>query len=76
MTAFNSWLLTAKKGETLLYHRGLLGKDRWNWANNMWLPTPLHTLGLLVWTAYKNHRVILVQKRNGEFDYDYYAIKR
>jgi hypothetical protein len=76
MTTFRGWLATAPKGEAVVYHTGLLMKDRYSYAQGRWVPNQLHSIALMVWQAYRLGYVSLVQRKNEEFRYDYIAVKR
>ena len=63
------WSRHAKKGEALLYHKGLLMRDRQ--SNH-----DLDAIAKFMWLIMEKGVVSLVQHRNGEADYEYLAVKR
>jgi hypothetical protein len=74
--AFRAWLQRADPGACLEYHRGLLSLDRSPDSN---LPEArrraLSRVADLALNAAERGRVHLVQRRNGELDFSYLAIK-
>ena len=74
--AFRAWLQRAEPGACLEYHRGLLSLDRSPDSN---LPEArrraLSRVADLALNAAERGRVHLVQRRNGELDFSYLAIK-
>ena len=74
--AFHAWLQRADPGACLEYHRGLLSLDRSPDSN---LPgarrRALSRVADLALNAAERDRVHLVQRRNGELDFSYLAIK-
>ena len=74
--AFYGWLERARAGEQLEYHRGLLIRDR-SPASDLadHDRRALAEMADAVFRAAEDGRVHLVQRRNGEFDFGYLAIK-
>ena len=74
--AFRTWLQRAGSGACFEYHRGLLSLDRSPDSN---LPEArrraLSRVADLALNAAERGRVHLVQRRNGELDFSYLAIK-
>lgn len=63
------WAKRAQPGEALLYHKGLLMRDR--------LSRPeLDAIAKFMWTIMEKGLVSLVQHRSGESDYEYLAVRR
>ena len=73
---FASWCNTAKTGDSIIYHKGYLAKDRGP------LTVPAKKQSDLSWVAAHAlaesdaGKLALTQRRNGDFDYDYIATKR
>lgn len=66
--SIRNWAKRARKGEALLYHKGLLMKDR--------LHDPIaNFVGRTIWELYSQGTVVLVQHRSGDADYEYLAIR-
>lgn len=75
--AFRGWLKRAGPGQQLEYYRGYLVRDRWPTSDPS--EDERRALGRLAeaaWRAADEGLVDLVQRRNGEFDFSYLAIKR
>ena len=74
---FCDWLATATPGDRFEYHRGFLCLDRSASAHR--LPErqrqQLNALADFAHTAAENQRVSLIQRRLGDDDYSYIAIK-
>lgn len=63
------WSRRAQKGEALLYHTGLLMRDR--------LTSPdLDAIAQFFWDIGAKGIVSLVQHKSKEFEYEYLAVKR
>jgi hypothetical protein len=77
LASFNRWLLRALPGQQLEYHRGLLVRDRSPASelaeDQRRIVAKIADAAL---TAAEDGLVHLVQRRNGEFDFSYLAIKR
>jgi len=92
ITHFDAWLEGAEQGESTVYHRGSLAYDRdeqmldpaqeyrGDPPRPNTIPTPaakaVYALADAVWRAMERGAVHLVQRRHGENDYEYLAIKR
>lgn len=63
------WARSARKGEALLYHTGLLMRDRQR--NSL-----LSAVADCLWDMYEQGLVALVQHKSGEFAYEYLAVKQ
>jgi hypothetical protein len=74
---FCDWVAGALPGQRLEYHRGLLGRDRMPSAKE--LPEPdrlvLAAVAKRALQVAESGRVLLVQRRHGDGDYSYTAIK-
>lgn len=72
------WLSSAKTGEKAVYYNGMLIAERerhfaaGGFADTM--PEPMKA-ARSAWRAYMDGAVYLVQKRNGNMNYDYIAVK-
>jgi hypothetical protein len=73
---FNRWLLRALPGQQLEYHRGLLVRDR-SPASELAEDgrRALARIADAALEAADDGLVLLVQRRNGELDFSYLAIK-
>ena len=82
LDATKNWLYReAERGNSLVYWRGFLMCDRCRIENIdgkyfYRLLYPAHALGELMWKAYEQGKVTLVQRKRGIADYDYIAIRR
>lgn len=74
---FVDWLIDAEPGDRAVYYRGHLGFDRMPSANVLDRPTRanLHAVATRVMAAAGQGLVIPVQKRIGDEDYLYLAVK-
>ncbi len=74
---FVDWLIDAEPGDRAVYYRGHLGFDRMPSANVLDRPTQanLHAVATRVMVAASQGLVIPVQKRIGDEDYLYLAVK-
>lgn len=74
---FVDWLIDAEPGDRAVYYRGHLGFDRMPSANVLDRPTRanLHAVATRVMVAAGQGLVIPVQKRIGDEDYLYLAVK-
>jgi len=82
ISVYKAWLRDAPKGETCTYYRGFLGRDRASsWSNgqkNKIADLMLEYSGQIQRTgrpASKPRCVVLLQRRHGEDDYSYIAVK-
>lgn len=66
------WIRDSRKGEVLVYHRGFLMADRQAFT----IPNAIDKIARIMWSAYQEGRIVLVQKREGDACYDYIAIHR
>ena len=66
--SIRAWARKAQKGDALLYHTGLLMRDRQR--NGV-----LHSVADVLWSMHERGALALVQHKRGDFDYDYIAIK-
>lgn len=71
LTFFNNWLKGARSGEHVTYFRGFLMHLRER------EDAKLEQLALsnAAWRLAHEKKVILLQKKNGDYDYSYLAIK-
>lgn len=65
-------ILTMEKGQTLIYHVGLLMHDR---QAGPCFQT-IHGVALAAWEAFEQGKVTLVQRKMGIGHYQYLAIRR
>lgn len=65
------WIRSARSGEQLMYHRGLLMQDRQDAS----APHNYNGIGVVLWQAYQRGQVTLAQRRVSEGCYEYLAIK-
>lgn len=76
---FSYWLSRAKKGEKVVYFDGFLMRERQIFATNGFdresMPQKIKT-AMAAWRAYLEDRVVLVQHKRDEAEYEYIAIKR
>ena len=71
-----AWLKSSNRGEKMLYHTGLLMKDRQiSTTGRAMASGMLDKLAKDVWTAYEMGDVKLVQKKSCEGIYQYIAIR-
>lgn len=77
------WAKHALRGETFEYFRGELSVSRVKQmeARRMDVPVEPEMARDLdsasdAWTLYENGKVLLTQRRNGDFDFSYLAVKR
>lgn len=77
LATFNRWLLRALPGQQLEYHRGLLVRDR-SPASELAEDgrRAVARIADAALRAAEDGLVDLVQRRNGDFDFSYLAIKR
>jgi len=78
---FWRWLETAKPGQVVCYHAGNLAADRgclgFVGSKVVYLPIePLNTFASLVYLAYENGEIVLLQARLGPGECAYLAVKR
>lgn len=76
--AFANWLHKARKGEKIVYFDGFLMLERQRHMINHAgtdFPQKIKT-AMLVWKAYLNDLVVLVQHKRDEGEYEYIAIRR
>jgi len=72
---FTDWMNKARKGDKISYYRGFL------FAPNMQALSPtldfrrVNNMRKAIYTAYEHNLVTLVQKRHGDFDYEYIAVR-
>lgn len=66
--SIKTWAKTAPKGEMLLYHRGLLMRDRQ-------ASEPLNEVAHYIYVLASKGMITLNQNRIGEGDYQYFAVK-
>lgn len=83
MTAseLNTWAISAKRGEAIVYHTGNLSEDRfWHKSWPIDKKTPAQAadaMGEVAWRLMESGMVSLVQRRNGKgCDYIAQAIER
>ena len=71
------WLADANPGATLIYYRGHLGHDRMPSTKALpeMLRRQLVDVASRVQQAADDERVFLLQRRNGEHDFSYVAVK-
>lgn len=74
---FCDWLVDAMPGATLAYYRGHLGRDRMPSAKVLAEPLRRQVVEMAgrVHQAAVEKRIYLLQRRHGENDYSYVAIK-
>jgi hypothetical protein len=76
--SFSYWLKTARSGEWVVYYNGFLMRDRELFMRNGGFTynfPPRIKAAIQAWQAYLNGGVRLVQKKQGEYEYQYIAIK-
>ena len=71
---FLEWYENAKPGDRFIYHKGLLTQDRGDVETGRTI-APVHALAKLAYESYMYGQVALVQRRRGEFNFDYTAIR-
>ena len=62
---FADWINKARKGDKMTYYRGFL------FAPNMQKYSPTQS----IYEAYEHNLITLVQKKHGDFDYEYIAVR-
>ena len=76
---FNYWLSRAKRGEKVVYFDGFLMLERQRLINNGIdrdsMPQKIKS-AVAAWRAYLEDRVVLVQHKRDEGEYEYIAVKR
>lgn len=74
--SFDTWLRKSEPGSKIMYHIGLLMKDRQSLGVHGYVKNETHFDGLEVWNAYLSGRVELTQRKRKDGDYEYWATKR
>lgn len=77
--SFIHWLQVADPGQRIVYHRGYLARDQYRGADNKTPPTALDRIAAVARAALMFEglgHVHLVQKRHGNWDYEYIAERR
>lgn len=76
--AFRYWFKNAIKGEKVVYYTGFLLRDReilsHNGLNTENFPDKIKA-AISAWNAYMDGAVKLIQRKRGDFEYEYIAIK-
>ena len=76
---FSFWIDKSKKGDSAVYYKGFLMMDRQTYilagGTSSNAPEGLK-IARSIWAAFMAGLVDLVQRKNGDFNYDYIAIKR
>ena len=72
---FEEWLDKSKKGDKISYYRGYIMEPRLQKFSPTNDERRVGSLKKRVFHAYNNDIVTLVQKRHGDFDYEYIAVK-
>lgn len=76
--SFAFWLKSANPGESILYYSGFLMRDREVFMRGGGFADkfpPRIKAALAAWRAYLDGEATLTQRKRGNFDYDYIAIK-
>lgn len=68
---FYAWIDRAHRGAEIVYHVGLLMRDRQQYGREA-----LHVLATAVYHAYAAKRVVLFQRRVAPGEYEYCAVRR
>lgn len=66
------WIRDGHRGEALVYHRGLLMADRQMFT----IPNAIDKIARIMWNAYHNGYLVLVQRKSEDGAYEYIAIHR
>ena len=72
---FDEWMNKSRKGDKIMYYRGFL------FAPNQQKLSPtldfkrVNKLAKHVRNTYHHNTITMVQKRHGDFDYEYWAVK-
>lgn len=76
--SFKYWLRNAIKGERVVYYTGFLLRDREiltrNGLNTDGFPDTIKA-AISAWNSYRDGAVKLVQRKRGDFEYEYIAVK-
>ena len=76
LRALGAWLKNSDKGDRMIYHTGLLMKDRIISQDGRTMEnSALDKMARDIWNAYEMGDVKLVQKKSCEGIYDYIAIR-
>lgn len=70
---FHKWVEWAKPGDKVVYHRGYL---LWNRdGHGKLIDRELGKIAFDAYRAYEKKQVVLVQRKRGNHDYEYVAVK-
>jgi hypothetical protein len=81
LSKFEAWLRKANRGDEFIYHKGFLMTDRASFfqlgGTVMSIPNvDIDKTAKLAMEASDNNQVCLVQRKLGEAEYEYVALKR
>jgi hypothetical protein len=73
---FEDWVLKSKPGEKISYYRGYIMAPHLQKLSPTTDERRVRSLKNRVYHAYENDIVTLVQRRHGDLDYEYIAVRR
>ena len=76
LKAYNTWLNKAKKGDRVTYYRGYLVEPYLQPISPTTDMRRSESLRKHVYKAYTSNVVTLVQRRHGDLDYEYIAVRK
>ena len=72
---FEDWILKSKKGDTVTYYRGYIMAPHLQKFSPTTDERRVNSLKNRVQNAYNHNLVTLVQRRHGDLDYEYIAVR-
>jgi len=73
---FEEWIIKSSKGNKITYYRGYIMAPQLQKFSPTTDERRVNSLKRRVQKAYDNNIVTLVQKRHGDLDYEYIAVRR
>ena len=73
---FDEWLNKAKRGDKITYYRGFIMAPHIQKLSPTMDERRVRGLRNHVFKVYNAHLVELIQKKHGDFDYEYMAVRR
>tara|TARA_Y100000590_G_scaffold125822_1_gene143895 strand:+ start:311 stop:550 length:240 start_codon:yes stop_codon:yes gene_type:complete len=72
---FEDWILKSKKGDTVTYYRGYIMAPHLQKFSPTTDERRVNSLKNRVQNAYNHNLITLVQRRHGDLDYEYIAVR-
>tara|TARA_Y100001951_G_C11051551_1_gene135870 strand:- start:135 stop:455 length:321 start_codon:yes stop_codon:yes gene_type:complete len=72
---FEDWILKSKKGDKISYYRGYIMAPHLQKLSPTMDERRVRNLKNRVYHAYENSVVTLIQRRHGDLDYEYIAVR-